>query len=254
MKNGFPRARRSPDRHSSDQHPPDEQCPSIIEQGEWYSRGYLPHRDGKALTQHVSVHLADSLPRSAVARIDLSIKLLPEDQRKIARRKKLEAWIDAGHGSCLLQKPAIASMVQNSLLHFHDKRYYLHAWVVMPNHFHALFQPFEDWPMAKIVSSWKKFTGRKIGDYLRSADREIGAPGTQGIEAETDSTNADREIGAPGDGRRSLPVWHREFWDRYIRDEEHYWDTVEYIHNNPVKAGLVKNQKDWPWSSAAFDK
>ena len=153
-------------------------------------------------------------------------------KRKIARRIKLEAWIDAGHGSCVLRKSEIASAVQNSLLHFHEKRYYLHAWVVMPNHFHALFRPLEEWTMAKIVSSWKRFTGRKIGDYLRAAG----------------------ELGVRGSVRSSAPIWHREYWDRYIRDEEHFWDTVEYIHNNPVKAGLVKRPEDWLWSSAVPGK
>ncbi|MCL7455160.1 MAG: hypothetical protein M8467_19160, partial [Anaerolineae bacterium] len=45
-------------------------------------------------------------------------------------------------------------------------------------------------------------------------------------------------------------VWMREYWDRYIRDERHFEAVVAYIHDNPVKAGLVKNAEDWPWSSA----
>ena len=49
---------------------------------------------------------------------------------------------------------------------------------------------------------------------------------------------------------RKDPFWHREFRDRYIRDEEHYYDTVDYIHNNPVKAGLAESPETWPWSSA----
>ena len=271
--------------------------------GEWYSRGYLPHRDSAALIQHVTVHLADSLPREAVEKIDLSIRLLPEGQRRNVRRERLHDLIDAGHGSCVLRIPAVADMVQDTLLFFHDVRYSLHAWVVMPNHFHVLFETLNEWTMGKIVSSWKKFSARRIRDYLRNnvsseeaftnANREIGDP-HMAETLEAGHTNANQEIGVPRmaetseEGRINAnqeigvphradcpevivtssdhevgiqesvphraailrPVWHREFRDRYIRDEKHYWDTVEYIHNNPVKAGLVKSPEAWPWSGA----
>jgi hypothetical protein len=42
----------------------------------------------------------------------------------------------------------------------------------------------------------------------------------------------------------------REYWDRYVRDEQHFEAVVRYIHDNPVKAGLVGKADDWPWSSA----
>lgn len=52
----------------------------------------------------------------------------------------------------------------------------------------------------------------------------------------------------PGPSR----IWHREYWDRYIRDHAHYANVVEYIHENPVKAGLVTRPEDWKWSSAGL--
>ncbi len=45
-------------------------------------------------------------------------------------------------------------------------------------------------------------------------------------------------------------VWHREYWDRYIRDERHFHAVVNYIHRNPVKARLVHDAQEWSWSSA----
>ena len=42
----------------------------------------------------------------------------------------------------------------------------------------------------------------------------------------------------------------REYWDRFIRDEQHFTAAIEYIHMNPVKAGLVEKAEDWYWSSA----
>ncbi|RCK77040.1 MAG: hypothetical protein ANABAC_3465 [Anaerolineae bacterium] len=42
-----------------------------------------------------------------------------------------------------------------------------------------------------------------------------------------------------------------DYFDRFIRDQKHFKAVVEYIHQNPVKAGLVAAAQDWPWSSAA---
>jgi putative transposase len=187
----------------------------------WHSRGYLPHFEGAAVTQHVTFRLADSLPHAAISRMESEIKSLPEEKRDTERRKLLEAYIDAGHGCCILRNPAIAEMVQSSLLTFDAQRYRLLAWVVMPNHVHVLFQPIGQWTVASVVASWKKFTARKISDH-------------QGANAEPPST----------------PVWQREYWDRYIRDAKHLERTIEYIHSNPVKAGLCVTTKSWRWSSA----
>jgi REP element-mobilizing transposase RayT len=38
------------------------------------------------------------------------------------------------------------------------------------------------------------------------------------------------------------------YFDRYMRDQDHVLDTVAYILNNPVKAGLAKAPEEWPWS------
>ena len=80
--------------------------------------------------------------------------------------------------------------------------------------------------MARIVSSWKTFTGRRLSLLF---------PGTQGSSL-----------------ARSK-VWHREYWDRFIRDEAHFEDTKGYIHENPVKAGLVRAPEEWEWSSARLE-
>ncbi len=52
--------------------------------------------------------------------------------------------------------------------------------------------------------------------------------------------------------RPSEAVWIREYWDRYIRDEAHYANSVRYLEDNPVKARLVLESADWPFSSAAW--
>lgn len=171
----------------------------------------------------MTFHLADSLPKEALLRLEAELKTLPAEKRDAERRKRVSAWMDAGHGSCMLRSPDIADMVQDSLLSFDSRRYRLVAWVVMPNHVHVLFEPVNGWTVAKIVASWKKFTARQICDDLRDKSEKPNGP-----------------------------VWHREYWDRYIRDRLHFNQVVEYIHLNPVKAGLAATAESWRWSSAHY--
>ena len=41
-------------------------------------------------------------------------------------------------------------------------------------------------------------------------------------------------------------------FDRYTRNEKHFYKTIEYIENNPVKAGLCEKPSDWPFSGARW--
>lgn len=198
----------------------------------WHSRGYLSHYEDFSKIQHVTFHLADSLPGPYLKQLQCELEHMPEKTRDTEHRKRIEALIDQGHGSCILQNPDIARMVEETLLFFDNVRYQLLAWTIMPNHIHALFQPINAWTVAKIVASWKKYTARKICDYKKNADQEIGVPRNYPGRITVES------------------VWYREYWDRFIRNEEPLQTTLKYIHENPVKAGLVKTAQEWPWGSA----
>ena len=175
----------------------------------WRSRGYLPHFDGQAIQQVITLHLADSLPHDIAKRCAAT-----SDRTEV--RQRYEAYLDAGHGSCLLREPACAEVVQSALLHFDAERYRLLAWCVMPNHVHVIIEPLPGHGLAKILQSWKRHTAQQI-------NRRLGLSG---------------------------PLWRREYWDRFIRDERHFAAAVAYIDANPVKAGLVAQAGEWAWSSA----
>ena len=186
----------------------------------WNSRGYLPHFDSNDRIQHVTFHLVDSLPKETVERLVAEIQQVDPDRRDIEMRSGLEALVDAGHGVCWLRRADCARIVQDALLHFDGERYRMIAWVVMPNHVHALFQTLDGWSMNTVVGSWKTFTANAIGRIVRQS------------------------------GEPAPSIWHPEFWDRFIRNDHHFASALAYIHNNPVKAGLVAHPEDWPWSSA----
>jgi putative DNA methylase len=142
----------------------------------WYSRGYFPHFDGEGVTQHVCIHLFDSLPQHALERWREELKSLPQKEAEIEWHTRIQDFLDTGYGECFLQDDRQAEIVENALLYFDGKRYSLHAWCVMPNHVHALFTPEAGFKMSQITHSWKSFTANKcnklIGRTGRFWDRE----------------------------------------------------------------------------------
>jgi REP element-mobilizing transposase RayT len=182
----------------------------------WHSRGYLPHFDGD-VCQFVTFRLADSLPQIVLNRFEKEMEANKLD-RFYDREKqiRIEEFLDKGVGECLLGVPIVAELVVGALLYFHGVRYLTYALVVMPNHVHWLMRPIDGWPLSDIIKGVKGSTANQINKIM-------GRKGT---------------------------IWMPDYFDRYIRDSEHFEKAVRYIENNPVKAGLCVSPEDWPYSSA----
>src|SRR5690349_15019092 len=114
----------------------------------WHERGYLPHCDFPDLVKFVTFRLADSMPASRRRGWEHLLKI--ENARD--RRAKLEEYLDRGLGDCLLRKAYVGPIVEDALLHFHNERYELLAWCVMPNHVHVLVD-VRRVPLRKIVQN-----------------------------------------------------------------------------------------------------
>lgn len=179
----------------------------------WHQRGYLPHYDAPGTMQLVTFRLDDALPASR--RSEWAALMNLEDNRE--RRRKLEAYVDQGRGECWLRQRCLAQLTESALRFFAGERYRLAAWVVMPNHVHVLVEVWQA-PLAELVKSWKQFIARR-------ANRVLGREGT---------------------------FWAREYWETRIVDETHQIKAARYVEANPVKAGLVREAEEWPWSSARF--
>ena len=184
----------------------------------WHSRGYLPHFDGIAKPQFISLHLADSIPVSVINRWKNELKVLSYEQERILLQTRIEKYLDMGYGSAALKQHRIAKMVQDSLLKYDGLRYQLSAWVVMPNHVHWLMTRAEDQTLEEILQSFKSYTAHTANKMLS----------------------------------RHGKFWMDEYFDRHIRNEKHFAHTICYIEQNPVKAKLCKKAADWPFSSAFF--
>jgi hypothetical protein len=65
----------------------------------WHGRGYLPHFDGGELAQFITFRLHDSLPREVLIRWIEELKLQPSAEVQSLMRKRVEVYLDQGHGS-----------------------------------------------------------------------------------------------------------------------------------------------------------
>jgi type I restriction enzyme R subunit/putative DNA methylase len=194
----------------------------------WCSRGYLPHCDSGDTIQFVTFRLADSLPQEKLSTLDRELAHIPTIEAEKKRRKAIEQWLDAGMGSCALAHPFISQLVQNALFRFDGDRYRLIAWCIMPNHVHVLIEPMI--PLSLIVQSWKSYTGREGRKIATELDIPVPC------------------VDVSGSGMERF--WMRDYWDRFIRNEKHFQQTIRYIHENPVKAGLCDIPEQWRGSSA----
>lgn len=169
---------------------------------EWYSRGYLPHRNAAGLIQHIVFSLADAIPATA----------------KPPSTIHADRLLDSGNGACLLRTAEHAAFVQAALLLADGQRYRLVARCVMPNHVHVVVEQIPGHSIGAIVQAWKSTSAHNINNRLGRSGR----------------------------------LWRREYFDRYMRDENHLMTTIEYVEHNPVKARLVQYAADWRWSSAKY--
>jgi REP element-mobilizing transposase RayT len=160
------------------------------------------------MVQAITFRLADSLPHA--------VAMARQDEADLAYRRCIAAALDSGHGGCLLRDSAVAEIVEGAFLHGAPARYQLHAWVIMPNHVHVLFQQAVGYRLSDTAHGWKSWTAKEINRHR----------GGSGI------------------------VWQRDFYDRYIRNQRHFDATVAYIEENPVKAGLAALAEEWRFGSA----
>ena len=184
---------------------------------------YLPHWTKDLSVYSVTFRLGDSLPKSVIeswhsefnrllGALKRSKRSLSESEEKRLHylfSEKVDKYMDAGHGACWLKQNNIAATVVNALQHFDGSRYRLFAWCVMPNHVHVVVQPFVDYELSDILHSWKSYTANM----------------------------ANKALGRTGD------FWQPEYYDHLIRDESDLAHSIEYVLNNPEKAGLT----GWKW-------
>jgi REP element-mobilizing transposase RayT len=187
----------------------------------------LPHWAQAGTVSFITWRTADSLPAKVLARFAQErsellrkfglvpagnwrdkLSKLPARDRGRVQWSLFEAWdrqLDSGAGACVLARPELSRIVEESLLHFDGDRYVLTDAVVMPNHVHVLVAFREERLLLSQSRSWKRYTAREI---QKSLDQ------------------------------------HRQFWqveqfDHLVRSAGQFQHYRRYIAENPRRAGLA---------------
>ena len=117
-----------------------------------------------------------------------------------------------------LKDKNIANLVKDSLFWGSQKRYDLFSFCIMPNHVHILIRPIfknaKPFPLQQIMFDHKHFTAIDANKILK----------------------------------RKGNFWQDEHYDHYIRNEKEFFNILNYIYMNPVKANLVKTPEEWEFT------
>src|SRR5262249_26558332 len=105
-------------------------------------------------------------------------------------------------------------MVAEAIAHRHECTWNVLEWVVMPNHLHLFFEVLNA-GLKYTVEDFKRWTGHRA--------KELGIDGAR--------------------------FWQDEWFDHWSRSDEQDERIREYIRQNPVKAGLVRDYREWPHGS-----
>ena len=117
----------------------------------------------------------------------------------------------------LLQSERTARLFIDVLYHYRGEgRFQVHAFVVMPNHFHAILTPAPGTTLERAMQLIK-------GNFSFRAKKELA---------------------------KNCSWWQPGYFDYRIRDEQDLRERQEYIHQNPVRGRLVERAEDFPFSSA----
>jgi REP-associated tyrosine transposase len=186
----------------------------------------LPHWQPREETFFITYRLAGSIPISTIEKLRqdyIKEKQHPDNQalekKDEIRRKHFLAFENELDNNLnepyWLKEEKIATIVMESLLFNDNKLYTLLATCIMSNHVHILLRLLPTASSLSIVmQNHKKFTAVHSNKFLQ----------------------------------RSGPFWAEESFDTIIRDNSHFYNTVFYIIQNPVKARLVTDWYNWKWT------
>ena len=181
--------------------------------------------------RHPAVQLLDEQIKNAMAN---SYRVFTDKHYPYFITWTIVEWIP------LFTETAYRKIVLDSLNYLRTKKQtQLNAFVVMSTHLHAILWPNDEINLSDVIRDFKRFTSKEIS---RVAERE-GA--TEYISAFKKARKDNRAQDVS-----TYQVWQEGSHPEAIFTEKFARQKMDYIHMNPVKAGIVKTADEWQYSSA----
>ena len=109
------------------------------------------------------------------------------------------------------------------------------GYVIMPDHIHLLIWPQEEKAITEFMRDFKRFTSGRITRQAK-------------VEGKAEWLNMFESAGSETE-RAEHKVWQDSFWEQSIYTEKFLKQKLDYIHLNQVRAGIVEDAADYPYSS-----
>lgn len=139
----------------------------------------------------------------------------------------------ASDGPMWMKEDRVAEAVAVSLKKLDGDAYRLDAYSVMSNHVHAVFKPF-------LSQKELRESFDEDGRPIFTSDHPSLSRIMQSLKGSS-SRECNRILSRTGQ------FWEHESFDHVVREGKFY-QTIKYVLNNPIKAGLVREWREWRWN------
>lgn len=196
---------------------------STLNEHKLFFRRNLPHLHPSEGTFFITYRLHGTIPLAALRKLrgDFEGKSKEGEFLKDAFFEGYDALLDKNSANIKHLLIDEITDINKKAIHYYDtKEFDLICYCIMSNHIHVVFKMRDtSKTLSSIMHSIKRHTARESNKILNKQGK----------------------------------FWQDESYDRFVRNNRELRNTVEYVINNPVKAGLVDNWRDWPHTFVNFD-